>query len=69
MCCRAFRTQKRDIMWMAGIQAGVRLMPSDHHSGVITYKSKDLKTWAGPYLVFEVPNGSWADPETARKQR
>ena len=56
-------------MWMAGIQAGVRLMPSDHHSGVITYKSKDLKTWAGPYLVFEVPNGSWADPETARKQR
>lgn len=36
---------------------------SDHHSGVITYKSRDLKTWAGPYLVFEVPNGSWADPE------
>lgn len=36
---------------------------SDHHSGVVTYKSKDLKTWSGPYLVFEVPNGSWADPE------
>ena len=36
---------------------------SDHHSGVITYKSKDLKSWSGPYLVFEVPNGSWADPE------
>lgn len=34
---------------------------SDHRSGVITYKSKDLKNWSGPYLVFEVPENSWAD--------
>src|SRR5882757_7374410 len=34
---------------------------SRHRSGVITYTSKDLNTWAGPYLVFEVPDGSWAD--------
>lgn len=35
---------------------------SDHRSGVIAYKSKDLNTWSGPYLVFEVPENSWADP-------
>lgn len=35
---------------------------SPHRSGVMTYKSKDLKTWSGPYVVFEVPDGSWADP-------
>lgn len=34
----------------------------DHRSGVIAYESKDLKTWIGPHLVFEVPNDSWADP-------
>lgn len=33
-----------------------------HRCGVVAYKSKDLKTWSGPYLVFEVPDGSWADP-------
>jgi hypothetical protein len=35
---------------------------SQHRSGVVAYKSKDLETWSGPYLVFEVPDGSWADP-------
>lgn len=35
---------------------------SEHRSGVVAYKSKDLETWSGPYLVFEVPDGSWADP-------
>jgi hypothetical protein len=35
---------------------------SDHRSGVVAYKSKDLNTWSGPYVVFEVPEGSWADP-------
>jgi hypothetical protein len=34
----------------------------DHRSGVITYKSTDLKTWSGPYIVFEVPDGSWGNP-------
>jgi hypothetical protein len=34
----------------------------DHRSGVVTYKSADLKTWSGPYPVFEVPDGSWASP-------
>ena len=31
-------------------------------AGVLTYKSKDLETWAGPYLVFTVPQGIWANP-------
>jgi hypothetical protein len=31
-------------------------------SGVIAYTSKDLKSWSGPHVVFEVPDGSWADP-------
>ena len=35
---------------------------ANHRSGVIAYKSKDLQAWSGPYLVFEVPDGSWADP-------
>ncbi len=30
--------------------------------GVCTYKSKDLKTWYGPFIVFENPKGFWADP-------
>ena len=38
------------------------LASSDHRCGVIAYKSKDLSTWSGPYLVFEVPEASWADP-------
>lgn len=31
-------------------------------AGVVTYKSKDLLHWDGPYTVFEVPDGLWADP-------
>jgi Glycosyl hydrolases family 43 len=31
-------------------------------AGVVTYKSKDLLHWDGPYKVFEVPDGLWADP-------
>ena len=38
------------------------LASSQHRSGVIAYTSKDLKSWSGPHLVFEVPDGSWADP-------
>jgi len=31
-------------------------------SGVVAYKSKDLLHWDGPYTVFQVPDGLWADP-------
>ena len=31
-------------------------------SGVLAYKSKNLDTWDGPYLVFTVPQGIWANP-------
>lgn len=31
-------------------------------SGVVTYKSKDLRSWDGPYVVFTVPDGIWANP-------
>ena len=34
----------------------------DHHSGVIAYESRNLETWSGPHLVFEVSDSSWADP-------
>ncbi len=34
----------------------------DGHCGVIAYTSRDLESWSGPYLVFEIPDGSWADP-------
>ena len=35
---------------------------ADGRAGVIAYKSKDLLHWDGPYPVFEVPDGLWADP-------
>lgn len=35
---------------------------SDGHAGVVAYKSTDLKSWEGPYLVFSVPDGIWANP-------
>lgn len=31
-------------------------------SGVVTYKSKDLVNWDGPYVVFETPKDGWANP-------
>lgn len=31
--------------------------------GVCAYKSKDLKTWNGPYIVYENPEGFWAGSE------
>jgi beta-xylosidase len=33
----------------------------DGHAGVIAYKSSDLKSWDGTYLVFSVPDGIWAN--------
>jgi hypothetical protein len=35
---------------------------ADGRAGVVTYKSKDLKSWDGPYSVFTVPDGIWANP-------
>lgn len=31
--------------------------------GVLLYKSTDLEQWAGPYLVFSIPDESWAHPQ------
>ena len=33
-----------------------------NRSGVVAYKSKDLKTWEGPRVVFVIPDGMWANP-------
>ena len=40
--------------------AGARQL-GGQRAGVITYKSKDLLHWDGPFNVFEVPEG-WANP-------
>lgn len=29
---------------------------------ILAYHSQDLQTWSGPYEVFHVPTGSWANP-------
>ncbi|MGD0517529.1 MAG: family 43 glycosylhydrolase [Thermoguttaceae bacterium] len=31
-------------------------------SGTLTYKSKNLLDWDGPYIVFSIPDGIWANP-------
>lgn len=31
--------------------------------GVLAYKSQNLEDWEGPYVVFEVPDGVWANPQ------
>jgi hypothetical protein len=31
-------------------------------AGVVAYTSKDLETWVGPKVVFEVPQDGWANP-------
>lgn len=33
-----------------------------NRSGTVTYKSKNLREWDGPYSVFAVPDGIWANP-------
>src|SRR4051812_6229221 len=30
--------------------------------GTMVYKSKDLATWDGPYVVFKIPDRLWANP-------
>ncbi|MDO3409799.1 glycoside hydrolase family 43 protein [Saccharibacillus sp. CPCC 101409] len=42
--------------------AAPRLNGVDRH-GVLVYKSADLDEWEGPYVVFAVPDGVWADPQ------
>lgn len=32
-------------------------------AGTVAYKSKDLATWEGPFVVFTCPDDSWADPQ------
>jgi hypothetical protein len=41
--------------------AGARQL-GGQRGGVAAYKSKDLLHWDGPYPVFQVPDGLWADP-------
>lgn len=31
--------------------------------GVLVYKSKNLSEWEGPYVVFTVPDDTWAHPQ------
>jgi hypothetical protein len=33
-----------------------------NRAGTLTYKSKNLRDWDGPYIVFLVPDGMWANP-------
>lgn len=32
-------------------------------AGTVTYRSKDLLSWEGPFLVFECPTDAWAAPD------
>src|SRR5262249_19633662 len=34
-----------------------------NRAGTVTYKSKNLRDWDGPYPVFTVPDGMWASPQ------
>jgi beta-xylosidase len=38
-----------------------RLTKKDTRKGVEAYTSKDLEVWQGPYPVFVIPEGFWAD--------
>ena len=39
------------------------------HAGVVAYTSKDLVWWDGPKLVFEIPEGFWADRDSGPWRR
>lgn len=41
---------------------GPRLHGMDRY-GVLLYKSTDLTSWKGPYVVYTIPDGIWADPQ------
>jgi beta-xylosidase len=38
-------------------------LTGQNRTGTFAYKSKDLATWAGPYVVFVCPDDSWAAPQ------
>ncbi len=42
--------------------AGQSNVNGTNRSGTMTYKSKNLREWDGPYVVFTVPDGMWANP-------
>lgn len=42
---------------------GIPELTDLERSSVLVYKSKDLLNWEGPYVVFEVPDGTWAHPQ------
>jgi beta-xylosidase len=33
--------------------------------GTLAYKSRDLLSWEGPFIVFELPDGTWANNQSA----
>ena len=40
--------------------------PGTHHkAGVVAYISKDLVSWEGPKMVFEIPEGFWGDVDSS----
>ena len=36
-----------------------------HNAGVVAYISKDLVSWEGPKMVFEIPEGFWGDVDSS----
>jgi beta-xylosidase len=42
--------------------AGRSNVSGTNRSATVTYKSKNLREWDGPYVVFTVPDGIWASP-------
>jgi beta-xylosidase len=43
--------------------SGIPRLTGMERYGVLTYKSTNLLDWEGPYVVFTVPDGVWADPQ------
>jgi beta-xylosidase len=43
--------------------SNVRRMTGEQRAGTMVYKSKDLANWDGPWVVFTVPDGTWANPQ------
>ncbi len=42
--------------------SNVRRLTGENRSGTMVYKSKDLIHWERPFVVFTVPDGTWANP-------
>ena len=42
---------------------GIPELTDLERNGVLVYKSKDLVKWEGPFVIFEVPDGTWAHPQ------